>query len=162
MIYRKRVRHESRKNFQLDLFTPDDGHFEYYAVATNMTLGLPALFAFVCGRGAQEKTLAELKGEFGLDVVPTNHYGANSAWQQLSVLAHNLVRSFQLDSGAEPKRRSRKRTYAFLFRSMRTLRFLVIARAGRLTRIGGRARLRLAQNASVQRLYESLQDALAA
>src|SRR5262249_22881536 len=66
MIYRKHVRHESLKNFQLDLFTPDDGHFEYYAVATNMTLGLPALFAFVCGRGAQEKTLAELKGEFAL------------------------------------------------------------------------------------------------
>ena len=43
MIYRKHVRHASRKNFQLDLFTPDDGHFEYYAVATNMTLALPAL-----------------------------------------------------------------------------------------------------------------------
>jgi hypothetical protein len=26
---------------------------------------------------------AELKGEFALDVVPTNHYGANSAWLQL-------------------------------------------------------------------------------
>ena len=162
MIYRKHVRHESRKNFQLDLFTPDDGHFEYYAVATNMALGLPALFAFVCGRGAQEKTLAELKGEFALDVVPTNHYGANSAWQQLSVLAHNLVRSFQLDTGAEPKRRSRKRTYAFLFRSMRTIRFLVIARAGRIARIGGRTRLRLAQNPSVQQLYERLEHALAA
>jgi hypothetical protein len=62
--------HATSKNFQLDLVTPDDGHFEYYAVATNMTLGLPALFAFVCGRGAQEKTLAELNGEFGLDVVP--------------------------------------------------------------------------------------------
>jgi hypothetical protein len=47
-----------------------------------------------------------LKGEFALDIVPTNHYGANSAWQQLSVLAHNLIRSFQLDTGAEPKRRS--------------------------------------------------------
>ena len=162
MIYRKHVRHESRKNFQLDLFTPDDGHFEYYAVATNLTLGLPALFAFVCGRGAQEKTLAELKGEFALDVVPTNHYGANSAWQQLSVLAYNLVRSFQLDTGAERKPRSRKRTYAFLFRSMRTLRFLVVARAGRVARIGGRTRLRLAQNPSVQQLYEKLQHALAA
>jgi hypothetical protein len=162
MIYRKHVRHPTRKNFQLDLFTPDDGHFEYYAVATNMPLGLPALFAFVCGRGAQEKTIAELKGEFALDVVPTNHYGANSAWQQLSVLAHNLVRSFQLDTGAEAKRRSRKRTYAFLFRSMRTLRFLVIARAGRVTRIGGRTRLRLAHNPTVQRLYEKLQHALAA
>jgi Transposase DDE domain group 1 len=162
MIYRKHVRHESRKNFQLDLFTPDDGHFEYYAVATNMPLGLPALFAFVCGRGAQEKTLAELKGEFALDVVPTNHYGANSAWQQLSVLAHNLIRSFQLDTGATPKPRSRKRTYAFLFRSMRTLRFLVIARAGRVARIGGRTRLRLTQNPGIQRLYEKLEHALAA
>jgi hypothetical protein len=162
MIYRKHVRHESRKNFQLDLFTPDDGHFEYYAVATNMTLGLPALFAFVCGRGAQEKTLAELKGEFALDVVPTNHYGANSAWQQLSVLAHNLARSFQLDTGAPPKRRSRKRTYAYLFRSMRTLRFQIIARAGRVARIGGRTRLRLTQNPAVQQLYARLQHALAA
>jgi DDE family transposase len=162
MIYRKHVRHASRKNFQLDLFTPDDGHFEYYAVATNMPLALPALFAFVCGRGAQEKTIAELKGEFALDVVPTNHYGANSAWQQLSVLAHNLIRSFQLDTGAEPKPRSRKRTYAFLFRSMRTLRFLVIARAGRVVRIGGRTRLRLAENPSVQQLYARLEHALAA
>jgi Transposase DDE domain group 1 len=166
MIYRKHVRHASRKNFQLDLFTPDDGHFEYYAVATNMALHLPALFAFVCGRGAQEKTIAELKGEFALDVVPTNHYGANGAWQQLSVLAHNLIRSFQLDTGAEPKRRSRKRTYAFLFRSMRTLsmrtlRFLVIARAGRVVRIGGRTRLRLAHNPGVQQLYERLDHALA-
>src|SRR5947208_6449811 len=38
MIYRKHVQHESPKNFQLDLFTPDDGHFEYYAVATNLAL----------------------------------------------------------------------------------------------------------------------------
>ncbi len=77
MIYRKHVQHESPKNFQLDLFTPDDGHFEYYAVATNMPLALPALYAFIGARGAQEKTIAELKGEFALDVVPTRHYGAN-------------------------------------------------------------------------------------
>src|SRR5258707_231503 len=64
MIYRKHVAHESPKNFQLDLFTPDDGHFEYSAVATNLSLDLPALYAFICGRGAQEKTIAELKGEF--------------------------------------------------------------------------------------------------
>jgi hypothetical protein len=61
MIYRKHVAHESPKNFQLDLFTPDDGHFEYSAVATNLTLD-----AFICGRGAQEKTIAKLKGVFAL------------------------------------------------------------------------------------------------
>jgi hypothetical protein len=79
VLYRKHVHHETRRNFQLDLFTPDDGHYEYSAVATNLPLGLAALWAFACGRGAQEKTFAELKGEFALDVVPTKHYAANSA-----------------------------------------------------------------------------------
>jgi Transposase DDE domain group 1 len=162
MIYRKHVGHESPKNFQLDLFTPDDGHFEYAAVATNMALELPALYAFICGRGAQEKTMAELKGEFALDVVPTRHYGANSAWQQLSVLAHNLIRSFQLDTLAAPKPRSRKRTYTYLIRSMRTLRFLVITRAGRLARIGGRHVLRLSHNPATETLYATLDHRLAA
>jgi hypothetical protein len=79
VLYRKHVHHQTRRNFQLDLFTPDDGHYEYSAVASNLPLGLAALWAFACGRGAQEKTFAELKGEFALDVVPTKHYAANSA-----------------------------------------------------------------------------------
>ncbi len=162
MIYRKHVQHESPRNFQLDLFTPDDGHYEYSAVATNLSLDLPALYAFICGRGAQEKTIAELKGEFALDVVPTRHYGANSAWQQLSVLAHNLIRSFQLDTLATPKPRSRKRTYAYLIRSMRTLRFLLVTRAGQLTRIGGRHVLRLAHNPATEALYAKIDHRLAA
>src|SRR5881296_2507594 len=41
MIYRKHVAHESPKNFQLDLFTPDDGHYEYAAVATNLAWTYP-------------------------------------------------------------------------------------------------------------------------
>ncbi|HLQ23429.1 MAG TPA: transposase, partial [Gemmatimonadales bacterium] len=162
VLYRKHVNHETRRNFQLDLFTPDDGHYEYSAVATNLPLGLPALWAFACGRGAQEKTFAELKGEFALDVVPTKHYAANSAWQQLSILAHNLIRNFQLETFAEPKPRSRKRTYAYLFRSMRTLRFLLIARAGRLSRLGGRNVLRLTKNPATETLYGQIAHRLAA
>src|SRR5256712_10274727 len=162
MIYRKHVAHESPKNFQLDLFTPDDGHYEYAAVATNLALDLPALYAFICGRGAQEKTIAELKGEFALDVIPTRHYGANSTWQQLSVLAHNLIRSFQLDTLPVPKPRSRKRTYTYLIRSMRTLRFLLVARAGRLTRIVGRHVLRMAHNPATEALYAKIDHRLAA
>ncbi|HEV8573987.1 MAG TPA: hypothetical protein VGR43_04690, partial [Dehalococcoidia bacterium] len=113
-------------------------------------------------RGAQEKTFAELKGEFALDVVPTKHYGANSAWQQLSVLAYTLARSFQLDTGAAPRRRSRKRTYAYVLRSMRTLRFTLVARAGRLARIGGRQVLRLTFNPATAALYTRLEQRLAA
>lgn len=145
-IYREHVRHESPKNFQLDLFTLDEGRVEYYAVASNMALSLPALYAFIGGRGAQEKTIAELKGGFALDVVPTRHCGATCAWQQLSILAYNVARSLELDTGATSRRRSRKRTHTHVRRSMRTLRFALIARAGRLACIHGRQILRLTSN----------------
>jgi hypothetical protein len=160
--YRQRVFHETRKNFQLDLFSPDDGHFEYAAITTNKTLGGSALWQFMAGRGAQEKTLGELKGEFAFDVVPTRRYGANSAWQQLSILAHNLIKSFQLDTLAQPKPRSRKRTARYLLQNMRTLRFLMIARAGRLYRPAGRSVLRLNANPATQTLYKDVIHALAA
>jgi hypothetical protein len=45
---------------------------------------------------------------------------------------------------------------------MRTLRFLLITRAGRLTRIGGRNVLRLAQNSATEALYARIQHALTA
>jgi hypothetical protein len=163
VVYRKRVHHLSPKNYQLDLFSPDDGYFEYSAVATNLTLTPHALWYFAAGRGAQEKTFAELKGEFALDVVPTNHYGANSAWLQLSILAHNLMRSFQLHSTlATPKPRSRKRTYSYRIASMKTLRFLLINRAARLARISGRQVLRFSSNSATETLYDQILDRLAA
>ena len=162
VLDRKHVAPETRKTFQLDLFTPDDGHSEDSAVATTLPLGLPALWAFAGGRGAQEKTFAELTAEFALDVGPTKHYAANSAWQQLSILAHNLIRSFQLETLAAPKPRSRKRPYGYLFRSMRTLRFLLIARAGHLTRLGGRHVLRLTKNPATESLYEQIAHPLVA
>jgi hypothetical protein len=70
VVYRKRVHHPSSKNYQLDLFSPDDGYFECSAVASNLTLTPRALWYFAAGRGAQEKTIAELKGEFALDWFP--------------------------------------------------------------------------------------------
>ncbi len=45
---------------------------------------------------------------------------------------------------------------------MRTLRFLLITRAGRLTRVGGRNILRLAQNPATEALYSRVEDALVA
>src|SRR5260370_39398904 len=147
VVFRKRVAHESRRNYQLDLFSPDDGHFEYSAVATNLTLAPRALWNFMAGRGAQEKTFAELKGEFALDAVPTNHYSANSAWQQLSILPHNLTIGFQLHSNlATAKPHTAKRTCSYWLVSMKTLRFTIINRAARVARIHGRAVLRLSHN----------------
>jgi len=163
VVYRKRVHHRSPKNFQLDLFNPDDGYFEYSAVTSNLELQPKALWEFASGRGAQEKIIGELKAECAFDVIPTNDYAANSAWQYLSVLAHNLIRSFQLDAGlAEPKTRTLKRTFVHRILSLRTLRFLVIVRAGRIARIGGRRVLRLSDNPATKDLYERVDHALAA
>jgi hypothetical protein len=39
VIYRARVRHETRTNSQLALFGPADDHYAYSAVVTNKALG---------------------------------------------------------------------------------------------------------------------------
>lgn len=165
VVYRKRVSHESRKNFQLDLFSPDDGHFEYSAVATNKALGVAALWHFMAGRGAHEKTLAELKSQVAFEAIPTNDRHANAAWQLISALALNLVRSFQIDTGAARRPSTRKRTFAFVLQSLATLRFELIHHPVRIARPNGRAQLRFAVSPRAQaeiRRYERAIHRLAA
>lgn len=160
VIYRKRVHHQSRKNYQLGLFDPDDGYFEYSAVSTNLTLDAASLWEFMAGRGAQKKTFAELKGEWALDVVPTHHYGANSAWQQTCVLGHNLLRNFQLQTVATQKPRSRNRTFCFLLQSLKTLRFKLIHQLARLVRSQGYSFLRFSVAQPAQELIQRIDQKL--
>jgi hypothetical protein len=162
VVYRKRVHHETKKNYQLDLFDPDDGYFEYSAVSTNLTLSAGALWDFMAGRGAQEKTFAELKGEWALDVVPTHHYGANSAWQQISILGHNLLRNFQLHTLAIQKPRSRKRTFCFFLQSLKTIRFKLIHQPARLVRPQGYSVLRFSVAPPVKTLIQMIDKKLKA
>ena len=160
VVYRKPVHHETKKNYQLDLFDPDDGYFEYSAVSTNLTLSAAALWDFMAGRGAQEKTFAELKGEWALDVVPTHHYGANSAWQQISILGHNLLRNFQLQTLAIPKPRSRKRTFRFFLQSLKTIRFKLIHQPARIVKPQGYSVLRFSVAPPVQTLIQTIDQKL--
>jgi hypothetical protein len=153
VIYRKVVHHRSAKNFQLNLFDPDDGYFEYSAVATNLALSGRDLWHFMCGRGLHEKVIGELKGGLAFNAIPTRHYGANSAWQQLVALAHNLITSFQIETGAPRRRRSAKRTALHVLKSIHTLRFELLHRAGRIVRPDGVTILRLARNEPMKRLF---------
>jgi len=155
-IYRKRVRHESPKNYQLDLFDPDDGHWEYSAIATHHTLGLKALWHFMGGRGAHEKVLAELKHGDAFDTVPSRSFAANSTWQILSTLAHNLMVSFQLAVGAPRRRRSLKRTALYVLKSIHTLRYEVLGRAGIVQYPQGRATLTLSDNLPTRGLFQRM------
>jgi len=160
-IYRKRVRHRTAKNFQLDLFDPNDGYYEYSAVASNLPLSIRSLWHFMSGRGNHEKTIGQLKTGLAFHTVPTNAYAANSAWQQLVALAHNLLTNFQIDTGAVERRRSRKHTVLHVLRTIQTLRFEVFHRAAMIIRPGGVTQLRLTNNLATRRIFTRLEKALA-
>jgi hypothetical protein len=162
VVYRTHVHHETAKNFQLDLFDPSDGHYEYSAVVTNKSIGGPALWTFMCGRGTHEKVYAELKSGFAFGCVPTMQYAANGAWQCLSVLAFNSSRSFQLATTARRRSRSRKRRSLFAFETIHTLRALCLQRAGILVKPEGRATLDVGTSPAVAERFERLDRLLAA
>ena len=159
-IYRKKVLHRTAKNFQLDLFDPDDGHYEYSAITSNLGFTVANLWYFMAGRGNHEKTIGHLKGGLAFHTVPTMAYAANSAWQPLVILTHNLLTNFQIETGAQRRRRSRKNTTLPVLKTAQTLRFVLFHRAAALVRPAGKPTLRLANNAATQRLYMRIEHAL--
>jgi len=159
-IYRTRRSHKPVKGTQLDLFNPDDGYWEYSVVATNKDLGLLALWHFMNGHGVHEKTLAELKSGFAYDQIPTRDWQANTAWQKLNLLAHNINVAFQVDLLRRPRQRTAKRTASFAISSIRTVRFEWLNRAARLVAPAGAQILRLATNAAVQDTFTRAASAL--
>jgi hypothetical protein len=76
--------------------------------------------------------------------------------------ARLAARRRALPTHQAPWRTRRARDRARHRHGMRTLRFLLVTRAGRLTRIGGRNVLRLAQNPATEALYTRVQHALTA
>ena len=159
-IYHKHVAHESRKNFQLDLFHPDDGHYEYSAVATNKAVRLRTLWEFMAGRGGHEKTLGELKQHLAFDAIPTQDWDANSTWLLLSALTHNVVRQFQLATGAPLRSNGPKRTYRWVLESLRTLRFELLNLPAKLARPAGCPELRIAASPESQRRITQILEAI--
>lgn len=163
IVYRKRISGKPARSFQLNLFQPDDGYFEYSMVVTNKAESERAVWLFMAGRGGHEKMLGELKQNVAFATVPTNDWDANSTWQLLSALTHNLVRDFQVKAGlAVPRKNSRKRTTRFVFQSLRTLRFTLLAIPGRICRPGGRQELRLVATNPTRRKIRHLERRLAA
>jgi hypothetical protein len=160
VIYRKRVRHRSPKNYQLDLFDPDDGYYEYSAVVTNKSVTGRTLWHFMCGRGTHEKVYGELKNGFAFNCIPTQSYDGNSAWQVLSILAFNLIRGLQ-SRVTERRRSNRKRRTLHLYETIQTLRYRFINRAGLLVQPNGRSTLDVGNNRSVRERFQAIEQALA-
>jgi len=163
VIFRKKISGKPAKAYQLDLFQPDDGFYEYSMVVTNKEVSERTVWHFMAGRGGHEKTLGELKQHVAFGSIVTNDWDANSTWQLLSALTHNLVRDFQLATRSAPKRlNTRKRTCRFRFESLRTVRFTLLSLPGRVCRPNGRHQLRIVASHKMRKRIRRIEQSLAA
>jgi hypothetical protein len=160
-FYRTKLSDTPKKGHQLDFFTPDDGVYEHSVILSNKDLSGENLLDFYNGRANMEHDIAEIKGEFGFDVIPCRDYQGNGAHQQISAFAYNLVRNFQLDV-MNPKARPKtsKRTNLFELVSLKSLRFEMITTAGRLLNVSGTQILRLSQSTMRRKFFEKVQREL--
>ena len=161
-IFRKRIHHKPANSYQLELLEMNEENWEYSAIATNPDFDERRLWRFMCGRGAHEKIIGELKSGLALDTIPTNHYGANNAWQQIVVLTHNLLTNFQVETGIPEKSLTEKRTTRWSLERVRSLRFTIFNRAGRLTAPRGKPTLRLLKNKRIKEAFLRIEEALKA
>jgi hypothetical protein len=157
IFYREKLSDTPKPGHQLDFFTPDDGVYEHSVLISNKEMSAENLLDFYNGRAAMEHDIAEVKGEFGFDVIPCKDYQGNGAHQQLSLLTYNLVRNFQLEV-MNPKERpnTSSRTNIFEFASLKTLRFEMITAAGRLLNVSGAKILRLSQSTIRREKFEEV------
>jgi hypothetical protein len=161
LVLRKKLRCPEGP-FQLDLFSPNNGVYQYSAVVTDSKDWDPAqLCLFVSGRSAQENSIGELKTSFAFDHIPTNTYQANSAYMQMSQMAYNLSISMQHSMGLAKENPSNpKSTRQHKVMEWRTFRFLILNRAGRIAWDQGKKALEMTKNAATKGLYDKIAGSL--
>ena len=161
MILRKKLR-SPKKHYQLDLFSPNNGIYEYSAVVTDTKAwSSEDLLLFVSGRSAQENSISELKTSFAFDHIPTNTYQANSAYLQISQMAYNLATSMQHSMGLAQKHKTNKKfTRLHKIMEWRTFRFLILNRAGKIGWEHGKKILQMTENPKTKSLYEKISNSL--
>src|SRR5258708_16263760 len=93
-FYREKLSDKPKKDHQLDFFTPDDGVYEHSVIVSNKAVSAVTLLDFYNGRANMEHDIAEIKGEFGFDVIPCRDYHGNGTHQQISPLPYNLLHNF--------------------------------------------------------------------
>ena len=163
LAIRRRTPTPRKGPLQLDLFEPRDFEFDFRVILTNkVTDDATTVMEFHHGRGSQEGLFGEAKQHAQLDYVPARRLVVNQAFTLSAMLAHNLSRELQMTADGRLRRDTPKRAARWAFRSLGTLRHLVLQRAGRLTRPEGRLTLTMSGNAAVAEQVTHYLDAAAA
>jgi hypothetical protein len=112
-------------------------NWRHFAFLTDLDGDAVSVDAFHREHAVVELDIRDLKEGAGLEHVPSGHFGANGAWLQCALLAHNLIRWSVTLGQASPLDR---RTVA------RTVRHRLIALPGRLVNRAGTPILRGPRN----------------
>jgi hypothetical protein len=159
LFIRQRVSLAYRGPIQLDLFIPREEGYEFKVIVTNKQVKAKKVLMFHHGRADQEGLFGELKSQAQMDYIPVRRWGGNQLYTMAAVMAHNLTREIQMVAHPKERGTTEKRAPLWCFDELKTLRHLIIQRAGRLTTPKGELTLTLNGNETVQRDFFMFLDA---
>lgn len=119
-------------------------YYEHYLIATNSGLPKEEVFHFYNERGKCEYYIKSVKWDLSLRKLPSGSLEANALWTNISLIAYNIVKLFQVITGIN--------------KSLKSLRYLIFNTVGRIVRHAGRTILKLFCNDKKYKLYLYLQD----
>ena len=151
LCIRQRVSLAFRGPIQLDLFVPREEGYEFKVIVTNKRVKAKKILMFHNGRADQEGLFGELKSQAQMDYIPVRRWGGNQLYTMAAIMAHNLTREIQMVARSREKGTTEKRSPLWVFEELKTLRHLIIQRAGRLTTPKGELTLTLNGNETVQK-----------
>ena len=151
VIYRKKVHHETRKNFQLDLFDPADGSLRILCRRHQQGPQRALPMAFHVWPRRPRKGLRRTENRLRLQLCAiASVRRRNGAWQLFSVLAFNLMRGFQISTASLRRPSANRRRPLFAFASINTLRYEFLRQAGLLIFPAGRPNLELNPSSAIR------------
>lgn len=159
LLIRQRVPLIIRAPIQLDLFEPHKEGYDFKVIVTNKQFKAKKVLMFHNGRADQEGVFGELKSQTQMDYIPVRRLGGNQIYNLAAILAHNLTREIQMMARLRDRGTTEKRSTLWAFEELKTLRHLIIQRAGRLTAPKGKLTLTMSANKAVQKDFLAFLEA---
>lgn len=149
LFYRQKTVKPRQGAIQLDLYIPQDPCFEFKVVVTNKNTSARNVLLFHNGRGYQEGIIGELKSQVQMDYLPTRKLLANKMFTLAAIFAHNLNRELHMSAYPPSSISTQARSPRWTFIHARTIRHLILQRAGYLSKPHGHLSLTLSANIAV-------------
>ena len=148
---RRKTKKQHKGPLQLHLFEPRDFNYDYKVIVTNKSESAKTVILFHNGRGSQEAIFGDAKNDAALSAIPTKRLAGNQIFTLCAMMAHNLSRELQMLAVESAPRALPKRSAAWSFEKLDTLRHRIIQRAGRFTRPQGELTLTMSANNAVRK-----------